>query len=163
MSTALEILNGPMVEAARLLPTVAFTRNAKIQILATGLQESRLIYRRQMGDGPARGLFQMERGGGVHGVLNHSSSKGLAVTLCDARKVAPTDMAVWRALEADDVLACGFARLLYWTDPKRIPEPDDVQGAWDRYIWNWRPGKPHRQFWGANHATAVEAVMGSDA
>lgn len=162
MSTPREILLGPLSEAARLLPTVPFTPNACIQLLATGLQESKLVYRRQMNNGPAAGLLQFEAGGGVKGVLNHPASKGLAIKLCNARKVAPSTVAVWNALQTDDVLAMGFGRLLYWTDSRRIPERDDVEGSWQMYKTIWRPGRPHREFWDANHATAVSAVINAD-
>ena len=57
-------------------------------LLAIGLQESRLTHRRQIG-GPARGLWQFERGGGVAGVLRHAASRDHALSVCDARRVAP--------------------------------------------------------------------------
>lgn len=162
MSTAREILIGPMAEAKRLLPTVPFSANACILLLATGLQESKLAYRRQLGNGPARGLWQFERGGGVKGVLTHPASAGLAISLADARGVAPTAAAAWAALEMDDVLAAGFARLLYWTDPSRVPDRSDVDGAWDMYLRNWRPGKPHPATWAAHHASAVATVINAN-
>lgn len=162
MSTPREILIGPMAEAARLLPTVPFSPNACIQLLATGLQESKLTFRRQHNNGPAAGLLQFEAGGGVKGVLNHPASKGLAVTLCNARGVTPSQSAVWNALQTDDVLAMGFGRLLYWTSPKSMPTRDDVEGSWNLYVSQWRPGQPRHETWAANHAAAVTAVINAD-
>ncbi|MCY1303002.1 hypothetical protein D9M70_526890 [compost metagenome] len=52
--------------------------------------------------------------------------------------------AIWRALEHDDVLAAGFARLLLWSDPKPLPLAGDEQGAFDLYLRTWRPGAYHR-------------------
>ena len=132
---------------------------ARVQILSIGLQESRFEYRRQMGNGPAMGYWQFERGGGTRGVLNHLTSAKKALALCEARKVSADPMSVWLALENDDVLAAGFARLLLLTDPRALPELGNTQGAWDCYIRNWRPGKPHPQTWAGFHAQAKEFVV----
>lgn len=130
------------------------TPNAQTLLLAIGLQESRFLHRRQIG-GPARGFWQFEQGGGVRGVLTHPASRDLARRLCAARKVEPTSTAVYAALETDDVLAAGFARLLLWTDPMRLPEPGDADGAWALYLRTWRPGKPHPHTWPALYASAL--------
>ncbi|QYU68584.1 hypothetical protein J4558_00080 [Leptolyngbya sp. 15MV] len=118
-------------------------------LVAIGWQESRFLWPVQVGSngmvGPARGYWQFERGGGVAGVLRHDASKVAAEWWCANREVAPEPEPVWRALEHDDMLACAFARLLLWTDPRRLPE---VEGAgWDCYVRNWRPGKPHPHTW----------------
>lgn len=134
------------------------TPAARAMLWAIGRQESRFIHRRQIG-GPARGFWQFERGGGVRGVLTHRASADMARKLCAACGVEPTSFAVYPALEHDDVLAAGFARLLLYTDPKPLPpvEPRNENAAWDYYIRNWRPGKPHRHTWGAFWKEAVEA------
>jgi hypothetical protein len=142
------------------LPAIAIigvkdSPETRVMILAIGLQESRFEYRRQMGNGPAMGYWQFERGGSVKGVLNHPASAAKARTLCHARSVTPEPMSAWLALENDDVLAAGFARLLLLTDPPALPAVTDAQGAWDCYLHNWRPGKPHRATWDAFHARAV--------
>ncbi|WP_440984923.1 hypothetical protein ACQHIH_16055 [Xanthomonas sontii] len=131
---------------------------ARAQILATGMQESGLKYRHQVG-GPAHGLFQFERGG-VKGVLTHPASQRRAQALCERHGVAPTIAAAYEALEHDDVLAAGFARLLLWTLPKALPVMGDEQAAWDQYIAAWRPGKPHRNRWAAVYPVALKAVRG---
>lgn len=131
---------------------------AQVQTLTTGLQESRFTARRQMGMGPAMGFWQFERGGGVKGVLNHDASKAKALTLCAARGVEANPMAVWLALENDDVLAAGFCRLLLLTDPRPLPAVNDTNGAWACYLRNWRPGKPHPETWSRFHQQAQEFV-----
>lgn len=146
------------------LPAIAIinvrdTPQARVQMLAIGLQESRFQYRRQMGMGPATGFWQFERGGGVKGVLNHRASKAKAEFLCKARGVAHEPMTAWAALETDDVLAAGFARLLLLTDPRALPDVTDSVGAWDCYIRNWRPGKPHIETWAKFHQQAREVVL----
>ncbi len=145
-----------ILPALALLPARMNSPAAVALLLAIGLQESRLTHRRQIG-GPARGLWQFERGGGVRGVLEHPSSKALAAAVCEARGVEPIASRVYDALEDDDVLAAAFARLLLWTDPKPLPAMGDTQAGWDCYIRTWRPGKPHRRTWDALYAQAADA------
>ena len=157
MKTLQEIIELAYLPAIEIIG-VQDTARARVMILAIGLQESRFQYRRQMGNGPAMGFWQFERGGGVKGVLNHQASKDKAHKLCLARGVDPVSEKVWAALETDDVLAAGFARLLLLTDPRALPEASNAQAAWDCYERNWRPGKPHPQTWSAFHKEAREAV-----
>lgn len=130
---------------------------ATVMLLAIGLQESRFEHRLQIG-GPARGFWQFERGGGVLGVLNHAASARHAKALCVLRGVPPTPTEAYREIADDDLLACGFARLLLWTDPRELPTPGDIDGAWDCYIRNWRPGRPHRSTWTGLYQQALEAL-----
>jgi len=163
MSTPIEILEGPMAEARKLLPSLSWSADVCILLLAIGLQESGLLYRRQHNQGPAKGLWQFEAGGGVKGVMTHAASRELAQQVAAARGVAWLRPAVWDALETDDVFACCMARLLLWTDPKAVPRRGDIEGAYATYEWNWRPGKPHKQDWPANYQKAVQAVIGAQA
>jgi hypothetical protein len=146
--------------ALALLPVKMDTPAARLLLLAIGLQESRFLYRRQLGSGPARGLWQFERGGGVRGVLTHPASREHAYRICGIRGVEPVAAAVHPALEGDDVLAAAFARLLMWTDAWRLPAVGDAQGGWDMYIRTWRPGKPHPQTWAGLYAQAVAGMRG---
>lgn len=156
-----DVLNGPMLEAYRLLPDKMHTAKADIMLIAIGLQESRFKHRRQI-KGPARGFWQFERGGGTLGVLSHPASRSYARTICSARgDVVPASKAVYNQLEHDDVLAAAFARLLLWTDPFALPDVCDKEGAWQLYIRTWRPGKPHRHTWDEFHKQAVELVTGN--
>ncbi len=128
---------------------------AEIMLIAISGQEAGFIHRKQI-RGPARGLWQFERAGGVAGVLQHPASEDLAKTLCAERGVRPSSRLVHPALAKDDLLACGFARLLLWTDPRALPSGEAA--SWGYYIRNWRPGKPHRSRWPANYRAAVELV-----
>ena len=134
-----------------LLPARMDTPEARVMLLAIGLQESRFVHRRQIG-GPARGFWQFEKGtrasrGGVWGVYLHQASKDRLAALCKARSVSCDPDAIYAALEYDDVLAAGVARLLLWTDPKALPPVGDADAAWALYLRTWRPGKPHPQTW----------------
>ena len=151
-------------EALALLPPGMGSREARVMLVAIGLQESRFKYRRQLVGkpaqpvGPATGFWQFEKNGGVKGVLTHASTSKIARGLCDVRGVAAEPLAVWDALQRDDVLAAGFARLLLWTDPKPLPRIGDAHAAWALYLRLWRPGKPHPETWPALYADAVRAV-----
>lgn len=141
------------------------TPEATVALLAIGLQESRFTHRRQLVGspplpiGPAKSFWQGEQGGGmVHGVRTHALVREKAAALYAARGVAANDRAIWDAIENDDVLAAGLARLLLWTDPKRLPALGDADGAWQLYLRTWRPGKPHRGTWDSLYAQALEAV-----
>lgn len=137
---------------------VASDDRARVMLLAIAGQESDAQYRRQHGGGPARGLWQFERMGGVAGVLSHRASARLAAALCEWRGVDPSATAVHAALERDDVLAAGFARLLLWTDAKPLPSVEAEDAGWAYYLRNWRPGKPHPERWPENWRLAREAV-----
>lgn len=151
--------------ALAMLPPGMDKANARVQLLATGLQESRFEHRAQIvnggGKGPARGFWQFERGGGCTGVVKHPAVRDITKWLCEQRGCAFTPAAIWTAIETDDVLAAALARLLYWTDPKPLPKIGDAQGAWDYYLRVWRPGKPHRHTWDALYAQAVNEVTGA--
>ena len=149
-------------EGLRLLPPAMDSTEARVLMYAIGLQESRFTHRAQVidggGKGPARGLWQFERGGGVAGVLRHPASRFWASSVCNARNTPAQPMNVWLALEADDVLAAAFARLLLFTDPSRLPAVGEQADSWGYYLRNWRPGKPHPRTWPECYETALKAV-----
>lgn len=129
------------------------SRAAEEMLMAIGMQESLLKFRWQIIDpndhskkGPARGLWQFERGGGVRGVLTHRASAVIADRVCRAQGVNPRNQTeVWEALAEDDKLAAAFARLLLWTDPPALPNGNESQ-AWDLYLRTWRPGAAQRDY-----------------
>ena len=151
--------------AVALLPSAMDTPQARVMLLAIGLQESRFTHRFQVvagkprAKGPARGFWQFERGGGCVGVLRHAASRYWMFRVCEIRGCKPTADALWRAIELDDVLAAAAARLLLFTDPKRLPALGDEVGAWALYIRVWRPGKPHRKTWPALYQQAMRYVQ----
>lgn len=153
-----EVLTSAISPALGLLPLRMDSLKARTMLLAIGLQESGFTLRRQMGDGPARGFWQFERGGGVKGIYNHSASTGHLHNLCLARDVPFDVPTIWARLETDDVLAAGCARLLLFTDPYPLPEADDAGTSWDLYLRTWRPGKPHPERWLINHRAARAAL-----
>ena len=149
-------------EALRLLPPAMDSKEARVMVYATGLQESRFTHRAQVidggGKGPARGYWQFERGGGVRGVLRHPASKFWMHSVCNARNVPAQETSVWLAMETDDVLAAAAARLLLFTDPSKLPAIGEQSEALRYYLRNWRPGKPHPRTWPECYETALKAV-----
>lgn len=154
-----------MEPALDLLPAKMGSIEARIMLLAIALQESGLAHRWQVIDlarpwikGPARGLMQFERGGGVKGVLTHPASRDYAADVCLARGAVAAPQQVYDALDRDDILAVALGRLLLWTDPRRLPAAGDHLGAWNLYQRVWRPGKPHPDKWLGHYRTACAAL-----
>lgn len=135
-------------ESYKLLPMKMDSPFARINQAAIGQQESGYLVRRQYGNGPARGYWQFEEGGGVKGVMEHKATSELARSVCHARGVPFVRRTVWEALETDDVLAAAFCRLLMWTDSGKLPT-NEADG-WAMYARTWRPGKPHPDKWPAS-------------
>lgn len=171
MPTLAAITRTAINPALALLPKAMDTLEARLLMLAIGLQESVFIHRWQVIDanrperkGPARGFWQFELGtrasrGGVWGIFLHEASRYWLSVLCAARGVEFAPRAIWLAIENDDVLAAGCARLLLFTDPKRLPAIGDVDAAWLLYAKRtWRPGKPKPQKWRANYDAARVAL-----
>ena len=139
-----------------LLPKLLTSRDSKVMLLAIALQESGLKHRIQI-MGPARGLWQFERIG-VAGVLEHAASRVMALEVCEGRGVVPEPRNVHDALARDDLLACAFARLNLFTDPRPLPRAGETAAAWATYKRVWRPGKPHLHRWQENYPLAVQEV-----
>lgn len=136
-------------EAFGLLPVKLDSHYARVELAANGYQETKYLTRVQYGGGPARGYWQMEETGGVHGVMNFKADGGkiaaLARSVCHARGVPFVRKAVWEAMATDDVLATAFARLLMYTDAYPLPKTE--QEGWAMYLRVWRPGRPHPETW----------------
>lgn len=157
--------------ALKLLPRAMDSVEARVALYAIGWQESKYASRWQVLDsgrkGPARGFWQFEKGtqksrGGIWGVYLHAASRYWLAQLCEARGVRFHPDAIWTAIETDDVLAAGVARLLLFTDPKRLPSVDDEAGCWTMYAKRlWRPGKPHPRTWPEAHRRGRQFALGS--
>ncbi|AZS78752.1 hypothetical protein ELS24_10045 [Achromobacter spanius] len=164
--TLSEIIKTGIDPALALLPAKMDTPAARVMLLAIGLQESRFEHRRQLvgnpprPTGPAKSFWQAEQGGGmVHGVRLLTATSAAAAALYQARGVPVRDAAIWDAIENDDVLAAGLARLLLWSDPGRLPALGDADAAWALYLRTWHPGKPHPQTWPDLYRQAVAEVV----
>ena len=155
--------------AFSLLPNRLGLPEAKALVTAICLQESALQNRKQIvipakGDnlpvyGAARGLAQFEPVACIE-VMGHHATRDVAKSLLKTllyTEATPTE--VYAALEHNDILAVTFARLLLWRDPKKLPEQDESEVAWNYYLRNWRPGKPHEDKWEGNFNSAWNAYV----
>lgn len=147
-----EYLKTAVAQGLALLPDTMDTPDARLALYAISKQETPNGDRRQIikvdgklvPQGPAKGLWQFERGGCL-GVVNHRASRAHMQRVCKERDVDFTSAALWNAIEFDDVLAAAAARLLLYTDPRPLPGRGDVEGLWKVYTSVWRPGALARQ------------------
>lgn len=158
MSTINDTFEAAVNPAFEMLDEKLDTPEARVLMFAIAMQESKLIYRRQI-RGPARGLWQFEEGtrasrGGVWGVYLHPTSKRPLENFCEELGIECDPEIIYETLEYNDILAAGVARLLLVTDPRPLPEIGDQDAAWQYYVRNWRPGKPHPDAWEENYEAA---------
>lgn len=157
------IIKTIILPALAMLPPKMNSFQARVMLLSIGLQESHFQYRRQLGNGPARGFWQFEMGtqasrGGIWGVFLHPQSAPLLKLLCESQGVGFDPKSIWTALETNDIFACCVARLMLWTDAAPLPAAQDPDGTWALYLRVWNPGKPRPAEWPNNHQQALQAA-----
>jgi hypothetical protein len=154
------ILLPNLATVSLIAPELTDTPASRLMLLAIAGQESDWTHRIQSGNGPAHSFWQMERGGGVHGVLHHSVTGPILRRATVALQVAPDEVAIWgmMASPAGDALSTLMARLLLWSDSRALPIVDDEEDAYTYYIDNWRPGRPSRSRWAGVYPEALDAV-----
>lgn len=157
------IIHTAIEPAFSLLPPKMNSEKARLLLLGITLQEADAIHRRQIGGGPAHGLWQFEESGAVRFVLSHPNVRDFARTACSALHTPPKTREVWEALAHNDILAAVFARLLLWSSPRALPEIDDMRGGWFYYEGLWRPGKPNPRKWPRCHRAARNQLLTSTA
>lgn len=130
-------------------------RNGEALVMTIAGQESDWAARVQHG-GPAHSFWQFEKGGGVAGLFRVVPNQLQAV--CDYLYI-PFDIdSVYQSMIYNDTLAACMARLLLFTDPAPLPALGDVEGGWQYYLRNWRPGAPHPEVWPIRYATVMGIV-----
>ena len=175
LSPVTQVMREAIAPALVMLPSRMASPEARVLMLAICGQEADFHHRWQVVDrarphvmGPARGLWQFERGGGVKCVLTHERTRALAANVCRLRGISATVDAVYNRLHEDDILAAAFARLLLWTNPNALPAIGQEEAAWQLYLREWRPGawtkgSPKqrdglRQKWRGYYATARATI-----
>lgn len=136
---------------------IPVTDEARVLLMAISGQESGWCERWQE-PGPARSYWQMERAGGVRGVMHHAASAAKLRAITDALDIPFDEATIFEAIAWNDTLAVALARLLLYTDAAPLLPVGDELAAWDCYIRCWRPGKPHRESWSTRYATATALV-----
>lgn len=153
------VYNHGLSPAMGLLPLKMESLRARALVMAIGFQESKFESRFQIG-GPARGYWQFERQGGIHGVLVHPATGQFIRQVLGDLDFPPAadDVICHNFIAYNDVLAAAFARLLLWTSPKQLPSAFQEQEAWMYYLDCWRPGKPRPLDWPASFKQGWEVA-----
>ena len=124
------------------LKEISFSKAASQLILGTAIHESLLKHRRQMGGGPARGLFQMEPA--THNDIwdNYLKYRQKIADQVQALKSTPGADGV-AELEYNDNYAAAMCRVHYYRAPGALPAFDDLDkmaAYWKQY-YNTSAGK----------------------
>ena len=166
--TPKELLETVINPALEILPIKMNSNPAKAMLIAIALQESgdlntrvqKVKFNNKIVNGPAHGLWQFEKNGGVKGVINHISTSKIAIDICNKLNIKVVDKdIIWNELIKNDILACCFARLLLWTIPGKLPNKDNPDLGWYQYSkLSWNPGKPHPEKWNKNFNIGWETL-----
>lgn len=150
--------------AAAILPELDWSPAARVQLLATAMQESGgLRFRIQVPSGAARSFFQMERREAVLEVLTNTRSLPLLTRACETLVIPMGLDSLFEAVAWNDTLATCMARLNYWLSPLPIPVMGDKAAALTMYGQTWKPAwflnnKPEPGRWDASYAAAAAAI-----
>ena len=100
-------------------------RAAEQLLLGTAIQESLLVHRRQLGNGPARGLFQMEPA--THDDCWDNFLKFRSALATKVRQtLEPGQEPVAGTLEVNDAYAAAMCRVRYLRVPAAMPADADI-------------------------------------
>lgn len=132
----------PVLE--HLAPEIPYSLAAEQLLLGTAAQESRMTYLKQLGKGPAVGIWQMEPF--THDDLWRTTLLGASNPL--AIKVRQLELPNWWAKDAREMVgnlfyACAMARVFYRRIQAPLPAAGDVPAMaayWKRY-YNTAHGK----------------------
>jgi len=107
-------------------------------LLGTAIQESRLVYLKQIGGGPALGLFQMELATHddiwINYIKYHDDLKG---KILDISKFGDSSHLIWNLY-----YAAAMCRVHYYRDPEALPEAGDISrlAAYWKRVYNTAAG-----------------------
>ncbi len=127
--------------------TVPYSQAAENLLVGTALQESRLTYLKQHGNGPALGIYQIEPKTHIdlwENFINYR--KSLISSVLEYTPSLP-------ALDAQLITNLGYAtiiaRLIYWRVAEPMPKSDDLEGLAKYYkkYYNTLAGKATAAEW----------------
>jgi hypothetical protein len=133
-----------------------YSADAEELLMATCAQESHLgEYRRQLGNGPAMGIYQMEPATFNDIQANYLAYKpSLAAEIAAFASTCPP-----RPVEliANDAFATAMARTHYLRAPEALPPATDLGAIWNLYKlrWNTPAGAATEGQFRANYARYV--------
>lgn len=111
---------------------------ARVLMLGTALAESRLVHRRQLGGGPARGLFQIEPATFKDIYGRYLKRKTALLAACNGLLEQGADP--WAQVEHNDRFACAIARCRYLMDPFPVPWDATGQAEYHKRVYNTAEG-----------------------
>lgn len=115
-----------------------YSRAASNLMVGTALVESGLKYRRQVGGGPARGLFQIEPAT-FHDVYRRYLPRRTGL-LCRVNGLLRPNREPLEQLADNDRFACAIARLKYWMCPLPLPDADDAPALAAYWLRHYNAG-----------------------
>lgn len=138
---------------------IRYNAYAENLLLAIALQESNLMARIQGPNdaGPARSFWQFEKIGVVD--VFQRQKQPLQV-MCSALVLPCAPGQLHLMMAYNDAIACVIARLTLRLDHRPLDVASTPSDAWDYYVKNWRPGKPHRDRWDGHSWPVACATTG---
>lgn len=153
----------------RLEPHIPYSEAAEELLLGTAVQESRLKYLRQIGGGPARGVYQIEPA--THkdiyeNYLRYEAKRGLRAKVRSMAGIPKGDIPWWRQPSTDQmhrqlagnmIYATVIARIKYYRDSEPLPEAGDIEAMGEYYkrVFNTAGGDGTAAEWVQNYTTHV--------
>ena len=119
-------------------------------LVGTAIQESRITYLRQVGGGPALGLFQMEPATYDDIERYLARRTDIAARLTPLRSDWPSGA---DQLVGNIPYAVSLARVKFWMDPNPLPAANDIDGlgaTWKR-VYNTAGGAGTAEEWAENY------------
>lgn len=135
------LLTPAQFRAAIIDPTLKhldlYSSAASSLLLGTALVESDLTYRRQIGGGPARGLFQIEKPtfDDVYG--RYLKRKPTLLARVNELLLGKDP---WSQVETNDRFACAIARVRYLYDSKPLPDAGDIPALAETWLRVYNAG-----------------------
>ena len=124
-----------------------WSQAAENLLVGTALKESGLRYLKQIGGGPALGLYQIEPA--THMDLFDNYLRWRPTKKCSLMTVAVPDVDLNHQLITNLAYATGVARLIYYRVSEAMPDADDIEGLaayWKTY-YNTIHGAGHAHEW----------------
>ena len=141
-------LKGQSVAQFKNYKSGPYSRTVVRMLLGTAAAESGMRHRKQIGGGPARGLWQMEPLTAwdiFENYLKYRPRMFLRLTALWfnvplASPFVPDEEVLAEHLMFDDPLACALARIKYLRDPHAIPEEVESQARYWKRVYNTDKG-----------------------
>ncbi|MGH8710125.1 MAG: hypothetical protein ACREVA_02220 [Burkholderiales bacterium] len=139
-----------------LLPRLMNTSEARVMLLAIGLQESRFEHRVQA-ETKSYWQFTLKE---VHKIVKHSpSTTELVKDAVELLGYTFDVSTIYNKIEDNDTLAVVVARLLLYKSKRKLPVARDAVEGGKQYVELWQPGYSFKvDLWEANFKVACNLI-----